>query len=165
MSQRNTDLNDTYSEFVRFEITSVTDSDFGVSPETPIEFDYSNPSISVDTGGNFAKHEIIGGATVRQKIGDQPLQISVSGVETEETVKKLELLRNVQNATILSERFSQDAVTVHIISISTDPLEDGGAAKMTTGDLLYTYSLECVEIFAGGESPGSGTTLASGDGL
>lgn len=144
-------LQDSFADFVSFEITSITEGDYGATPSVPIEFEYANPSVGIDTGGNFVKHDIIGGPTVRQKIGTKPLEISVNGVAKESTAQQLELLRNVQSATILSDRFSQDSVTVHVVSVTTDPLEDGGAADLVDADFLYTFSLECVELYGSGQ--------------
>jgi len=113
---------------------------------TSITFEYSNPAVGIDTGGNFVKHDIIGGPTVRQKVGSQPMQISIKGIAKEETAKDLEVLRNAKQATLISDRFAEDAVTVHIVSVTTDPMEDGGAADIVEGEFLYSFSLECVEI-------------------
>lgn len=139
-------IKDSYSNVIDFEIDSIADGETGQLPDAPIEFEYPNPSIGIDTGGNFVKHDIIGGATVRQRIGDQPLEISISGVCVEETASKLEMLRNAQSVTMLSNRFPQDSITAHVISVSTDPMEDGGSADLVSGKFLYAFSLECVEI-------------------
>lgn len=146
ISTQSTGYKDAYTDFVEFEIIDIVDSDSGQSPDGPITFEYPNPAISVDSGSNFAKHEIIGGTTVRQRIGDQPLHVSISGVANAETARELDKLRNAQNATILSDRFPQDSLLVHVVSVSTDPLEDGGAADMKSGQFLYTFDMECVEI-------------------
>lgn len=140
-----TGIQNSFSDSVDFEINQITESETGPVPGS-IQFEYPNPAIGIDTGGNFVEHDIIGGATVRQRIGDQPLQISINGVAKEETVSKLELLRNALSATLFSNRFPQDSVTVHVISVSTDPLDDGGAADLRSGEFLYQFSLECVEI-------------------
>lgn len=144
-------IKESYSGVVQFEVDSVVDGDTGKTPSTPIEFEYPNPAISIDTGGNFVVHDIIGGATVRQRIGDQPLEIGITGVCIEETAKQLELLRNVEFATLLSDRFPQDSVTVHVISVSTDPMESGGSADLKSGEFLYSFTLECVEVTVGPE--------------
>lgn len=145
-------LQNTYSDFVQFEIIGIEGSDTGPIPSGDIEFEYSNPSVGIDTGGNFVKHDIIGGPTVRQRVGSQPMKLSISGVVKEETAKQLELLRNASSATLISDRFAEDAVFVHIVSVTTDPMEDGGAADMKDGEFLYTFSLECVEIYADGRN-------------
>lgn len=147
-------ISGSFQDALDFEITNITGSDTGPVPNGSIEFEYPNPAIGVDTGGNFVTHDIIGGATVRQRIGDQPLEISIGGVATEDTVAELELLRNALAVTLLSDRFSQNSVRVHVVSVSTDPLSDGGAADLRTGEFLYQFSLECVEILDTGEIEG-----------
>ena len=143
-------LQNTYSDFVQFEIIGIEGSDTGPIPSGDIEFEYSNPSVGIDTGGNFVKHDIIGGPTVRQRVGAQPKQISISGVVKQDTAQQLELLQNASSATLISDRFAEGSVFVHVVSVTTDPLEDGGAADMTDGEFLYSFSMECVEIYSGG---------------
>lgn len=116
-----------------------------------ITFEYANPSVGIDVGANFVKHDIIGGPTVRQKIGTKPMQISVKGIAKQQTAQSLELLRNAKEGTLISDRFAKDAVTVHIVSITTDPMDDGGAADLNDGEFLYTFSLECVELYESGQ--------------
>lgn len=111
-----------------------------------IQFDFPNPSISIDTAGRFAKHEIIGGSTVRQKIGEDPLNISVEGVCTERTASKIDALRDAKSGKIFNDRFPGGAVVVQFGSTSTSPIEDGGGADLETGEFLYTYSINCIEI-------------------
>lgn len=122
----------------------VSDEETGASVPDEIEFaPNDNPDISVDTSGRFKEHEIIGGVTVRQKIGEAPVEISVRGVCNEDTAKKIDQLRNARKANFISDRIS---MTVHIASSSTSPLESGGAADMNTGDLLYSYNLNLVGL-------------------
>jgi hypothetical protein len=144
-------INNSFEDKSEFEISNIIEGGTGPVPSGDIQFEYSNPSISVDTGSNFVAHDIIGGPTVRQRIGDKPLEISVDGVCTEETVKQIEQLRNAASATLISDRFSSESITVHVASLSTDPLEDGGAADLQSGEFLYTYSLNCVEILDTGD--------------
>lgn len=150
-----TGVKNSFENSVDFEINEITGSETGPVPREPIEFEYPNPAISIDTGGNFVSHEIIGGATVRQRIGDQPLEISIDGVVTENTASKLDLLRNATSVTLLSGRFAQDSIRVHVVSISTDPMSSGGAADLKSGQFLYSFSLECVEILEVGDVPRS----------
>lgn len=120
-------------------------------PET-IEFDsYDNPDIDISVSGRFATHEIIGGITVRQKIGRDPVEISVNGVCSEDTAKQIDTLRRATTARFISER---KTMVVQIASASSQPLEKGGAADLDTGDYLYSYNLNLIGIetpgFAGG---------------
>lgn len=156
----NQPLSKSFTDSLPFSI-EVPDNEGSETGPTPDEilFEYSNPSIDISTGSNFVTHDIIGGATVRQRIGDKPLDISISGICTENTARKLELLRNAKKVTLLSDRFSQSSITCHVGSLSTSPLEDGGAADLKSGNFLYTYSLNCVEILDTGDNPDDLTEL------
>lgn len=138
-------INNSFDGTVPFQIVDIDNGGTGPTPDE-IDFEYRNPAIGIDTGSNYVKHDIIGGATVRQRIGDKPLDISIGGVCTEGTARQLEQLRNADAATLLSERFPQNSVRVHIASLSTNPMEDGGAADIQSGEFLYSFDLNCVEI-------------------
>lgn len=126
-------------------LDSIEPDEGGGSVASSIEFEYENPDITVDTSGRFVTHEIIGGITVRQKIGESPVEIGVRGVCNEQTAGKIDTLRNAKRANFISERIS---MTVHVASTSTQPLEQGGAADMDTGDMLYQYRLNLVGLEA-----------------
>lgn len=154
-------VSESFNDAAPFEITDIDNGGTGETP-SEITFEYPNPAISIDTGSNYVTHEIIGGAVVRQRTGDKPLDISVSGVCTEDTAGQLSLLRNADAATLLSNRFNGNSIRVHIASLSTDPLEDGGAADLKSGEFLYSFSLNCVEILNDSGSPV--TSGGGGDG-
>lgn len=141
-------LSESFDDRFGFEIGFIEEA----QPPTPneIQFEYPNPQISIDTGGVFAKHDIIGGATVRQRIGRQPMQVSIEGVCEQDTANKLEQLRNATQGSIYSNRFTNNGLVVQFISVSTDPMEAGGAADIQSGELLYSFSLECVEVLGSG---------------
>jgi hypothetical protein len=107
---------------------------------------YGRPAVSIDNKGRFVTHKIIGGKTVRQKIGEEPRELSVSGVCIEETAVELDGLRDARRATIFANRIPGNSMTAQIASVSTSPLDDGGAANITQGELLYNWSLKAVEI-------------------
>lgn len=113
-----------------------------------VTFRYQDPAISVDMSGRFVTHEIIGGSTVRQKIGEEPLEVTADGVCTEETASRLDDLRNAKYATISSNRLPDSTLRVQFASISTNPLEDSGAVALTddNGEFLYSYSISMVEV-------------------
>lgn len=134
-----------YDDFSGFEIDTIEESDTGTAPSS-ISFEYTNPSITIDSGAEFVVHNIVGGAQVRQRIGDNPLEISIDGVCKESTAADLDQLRNAKFGTIYSSRFPDGAVVVHFVSVGTDPLEDGGAVKQDGEEFLYTYNMQCVEI-------------------
>jgi len=115
--------------------------------ETSILFEYKAPAIAVDTAGRFATHEITGGSTVRQKIGEEPIEVSINGVVKEPTARRLDNLRDAQFGTILSNRLPRGSLQVHFASTSTSPLQDGGAVAMDDDEFLYTFDMSCVEVF------------------
>lgn len=111
-----------------------------------IDFEpFGNPTIAVDSSARFAVHEIIGGTTIRQKIGEDPREIEVSGVCNEEVSRKLAQLHKAKYLS-LNSAVIDDIVRCQIASVSTDPLEDGGAADMDKGDFLYDFTINLVEI-------------------
>lgn len=113
-----------------------------------ITFEYPAPAISVDSAGRFITHEIIGGATVRQKIGEDPVEVSISGVCKEGTARQLDELRNAKYGRIYSKRLEGGSLDVHFASISTSPFDDAGAVDMkdSRGEFLYTYDISAVEV-------------------
>jgi hypothetical protein len=145
-----------FDEQKDFEISEIEESGIGFVPEE-IKPEYESPSISMNTGGRFVKHEVIGGATVRQRVGDKPIEVSISGVCFQSTADDLILLRNAKYAKLLSDRFPNGNLKAHIVSVSTDPMSEGGAAPIHGEDgkepeLLYTYSIEAVEILDIGDA-------------
>lgn len=135
---------DSFNDRTPVVMESIEPDDTGVNVPSRIDFSPNdNPDISVDTSGRFATHKIIGGVTVRQKIGDDPVEIGVRGVCSEDVAKQIDRLRNAKTANFISDRIS---MTVQVGSTSTSPMEQGGAADMDTGDLLYQYRMNLIGI-------------------
>ncbi len=133
---------------IDFEIDGIEWEDDAVSTPNNISFEYEAPAISVDSAGRFVNHEIIGGSTVRQKIGEEPVEVSIKGVCKESTAKQIDNLRNAKYGTIYGNRLTNQSMRVDFASASTSPLEDSGAVGLTDddGEFLYTFTLECVEV-------------------
>jgi hypothetical protein len=134
---------------VSFEIANIEwDEDYDPTFSGDIEFEYKSPAISVDTSGRFKTHEIIGGTTVRQKIGDDPIEVSVNGVCKESTAKKLDELRNASYGVILTNRLPNDFLRVQFASTSTSPMDDAGAVAISDqqSEFLYNFTLSAVEV-------------------
>jgi hypothetical protein len=110
--------------------------------------DYPNPTVSIDTAGRFAKHEIIGGATVRQKIGEDPINLSINGVCKRRTANQIDSLRDAKNGKIISDRLpgNSDGIRVQFGSTSTQPMTDGGSADISDGRYLYTFNINAIEV-------------------
>lgn len=106
---------------------------------------YDNPNISVDSSARFSVHEIIGGTTVRQKIGEEPTEVNIEGVCTEEVAVQIDQLRRAFVVTLLSDRIP-NGIRAQVASASTEPLEDGGAANMDRGEFLYEFNINLVEV-------------------
>lgn len=117
--------------------------------EVPSQIDFTpntQPDIAVDTSARFATHDIVGGVTVRQKIGEDPMNISLNGVCDEQTAVKIDKLRNARTANLISDRIQ---ATVHVASTSTDPLEEGGAVDLDRPDnprYLYSFTMNLVSV-------------------
>lgn len=107
--------------------------------------DYANPDIEVDGSARFAVHEIVGGTTVRQRIGQDPIEIAIDGVCDEDTAAEVDLLRSAELVTVISARLENN-VRCQVASTSTAPLSSGGAADMKSGEFLYEYSINLVEV-------------------
>jgi len=111
-------------------------------------FEYSNPKISIDGAGRFVKHEIIGGATVRQKVGEDPINISINGVCKRTKANQIDSLRDAKSGKIYSDRLpgDNDSFRVQFGSTMTEPIDDGGAADITDGKYLYSFQINCIEV-------------------
>jgi hypothetical protein len=133
-----------FQDRVQVFIDNIEPDEEGIFVPDEIEFTpYDNPDVTVDVSGRFAVHDIIGGVTVRQKIGEEPVEIGVSGVCDEETAQQIDRLRNAKYCDFNSDRISMQ---VQVASAGTDPLESGGAADMDTGDILYSYNLNLIGV-------------------
>lgn len=135
---------DTFPNRVSIVLDNIEADDNDVTVPSSIEFaPRDNPDISVDTAGRFAKHSIIGGDVVRQKVGEDAINITIDGICDEETARDIDRLRNARAATLISDRIT---IMVQIGSTSTQPTESGGAVDMDTGDYLYNYTLNCIGV-------------------
>lgn len=155
------DLTDTFSDRTPFAIKRIEYEDDASyissiyvnderndDEEYSISFDYPNPTLAIDTAGRFAKHEIIGGSTVRQKIGEDPVNISINGVCKRRTANQIDSLRDAKSGKIFSDRLpgSNDSLRVQFGSTSTEPMEEGGAADLIDGQYLYSFQINAIEV-------------------
>jgi len=117
-----------------------------IGSETTIEFVYEQPNVSVDTSARFIEHEVIGGLTVRQKVGEEPRQVSVSGICTRDEARDIDNL--YEETTIEFISYRTGAMTAQVTATSTDPYDDGGAVAINgdESDTIYTFDLELVEV-------------------
>lgn len=117
----------------------------GVSTSS-ISFDYARPAVSVDTKARFVTHDIIGGMTVRQKIGEEPIELSINGVCVEQTALKISTLKDAKRATILTPQVPGSSIQVQFASTSVTPFDDGGAGRITDGEILYNFDIKALEV-------------------
>lgn len=111
-----------------------------------IDFEpYGNPSVSTDSSGRFATHEIIGGTTVRQKVGEDPMEITINGVCTETVAQRVNQLNKAKLVSINSDVIG-GLIRGQIASTSTDPIDDGGGVNMDGGEFLYEFTINFVEV-------------------
>lgn len=108
------------------------------------EFAYNNPDISVQTAGRFVTHEVVGGVTVRQKVGEDPVEIEIKGACTTEEANFIDSLHVNDVVSLSSHRY--DAATAQVASSSTNPFEEGGAVSPRMGTWTHTFSVNLVEV-------------------
>lgn len=118
------------------------------NPQLKLNERYNRPRVAIDTAARFVEHEIIGAKKVRQRVGSDPIELSINGVCQRPRANEIDQLHRVETATLQSERLPQQKskIPVHIASTTTEPLEDGGAADAKTGELLYTFTINAVEV-------------------
>lgn len=116
-------------------------------PFSTIDFSpYGNPDVSVTSGARYATHEIIGGTTVRQKLGEDPREIEVSGVCTEPVAQQVNQLHKADLCSLNSDVVGGELIRCQIPSTSTKPLESGGSADMDGGEFLYDFNINLIEV-------------------
>lgn len=147
------------------DITADSEQNVDIEDNEVVFTPYNNPDVSADTSSRFAVHEIIGGKTVRQKIGEDPMEIEIDGVCTEDVAGDVDELRNAKLVTLISDRFNSGGLRCQVASSSTNPLSAGGAADMDGGDMLYSYTINLVEVDVQiGGVTGAGEEEISGSG-
>lgn len=141
------DVSNTWdSSTVDFEISALSYEDDAEETPGAITFEYARPAISVDNKARFVTHEVIGGSTVRQKIGEEPRELSIKGVVVESTAVDLDSLRDAKEGKIFCNRLPGDSMNAQFASVSTSPLEDGGAGRLKDGEFLYNFKLKALEV-------------------
>ena len=159
-------IGNAYSGKVDFEIFDVkfepdSNADFGAPPN--LNFEYARPSIGIDNKGRFITHEIVGGTTVRQKIGEEPREMSVTGIiQSDEKAKKLDKLRDAKSAKVTSNRIPGETMKCQIPSVSTSPISDGGGVAIENGEFLYNFKMKLVELTSTEDTQKSESSDSSG---
>lgn len=104
-----------------------------------IEFKYSKPLVSVDTGTNDVEHETIDDEIVVQILGRIADRITVEGLVTSNQVAKIDNLVKTGLVEVRTERWAGDAVCT-----STSTSFHGGYD--TDDDWLYNYTIDLIEV-------------------
>lgn len=139
-------IGNAYSGKVDFKLFEIKYEPDGNGP-SEIKLEYARPSIGIDNKGRFVTHEIIGGTTVRQKIGEEPREMSITGViKSDKQAKNLDKLRDAKSAKVSSNRLPGKTMKCQIPSVSTSPISDGGGVMIEDGKFLYNFKMKLVEL-------------------
>lgn len=106
-----------------------------------INFKHSQPDVSVSSGARYVEHEVIGDTVVRQKIGESPDEITITGVCTVDEASQIDDLIYEKEVTVISNRWEGIA---QVDSTNTDPLSEGGA--IAGGDWTHSYTIDLTGI-------------------
>jgi hypothetical protein len=107
-----------------------------------VELKYEQPNVTVNTSARFATHEVIGNVTVRQKLGEDPDEISIEGICTKEEANQIDGLKNQETVDVVSNRWSGRA---QVASTNTRPVADGGG-KDIDDEWLHRFTVELVGV-------------------
>jgi len=107
-----------------------------------IDLKYEQPNISVSTSARFATHEVIGNVTVRQKLGEDPDELSVEGVCTHEEANQIDQLKDEELVEVVSNRWNGQA---QVASTNTRPIAEGGG-RDNDQEWLHRFTVELVGI-------------------
>lgn len=107
-----------------------------------VHLEYAQPDVSVDTSARYVNHEVIGDITVRQKLGEDPANISIDGLCTKEEANKIDQLTEFPYIELVSNRWSGFA---QVASTTTSPHSPGGSQDKD-GRWLHTFSIELSEV-------------------
>jgi hypothetical protein len=113
-----------------------------------LELTFPQPNISKDAGTKTIEHDIIGGKTVLQKIGEEATEIEIEGICTRDESMTIDEMVNDDVIYVRSHRHEGYAV---LDSASTSPISDGGGIiGVTNGGKEFNWSHEftisCKEI-------------------
>lgn len=117
----------------------------GITPE------YDQPNVSISSQARYVEHEVIGGMTVRQKVGEEPKQIAVDGLCLEDVASDFEDLHEEDFVTfthhILGGAGEAGSMNCQVESVDIDPFTDGGgvATNSDESEMVYQYSITLVE--------------------
>lgn len=107
-----------------------------------VDLKYEQPNISVSTSARFATHDVIGNVTVRQKLGEDPDEISIEGVCTHDEANQIDGLKNSETVDVVSNRWSGQA---QVASTNTRPIAEGGG-KDLDDEWLHRFTVELVGV-------------------
>lgn len=122
-----------------------------------IEFDYTQPDVSVDRGARTVEHELLSGDTVIQHMGTDPPEISMQGVCTRQETSNIDELPELGTIELVSPRWSGQVI---VVQTETTPMgakqfEDEGGHR----EWLHDFRINCfgIDVSTGGDGSGGGT--------
>lgn len=113
--------------------------------DVTIDFEYEQPDVTVETGTRYTDHEVIGGITVRQKIGEEPMRVDLNGICTRDEARNIDELRNADYVEFDSYRTG--TVMMQVEGTETSPYAEGGAVAVNNGssDMVYEFAIQLTE--------------------
>lgn len=118
-----------------------------------VELKFSQPNVTVSTSARFKTHEVIGAISVRQKLGEDPDQISFEGICTRDEANDIDKLKEQEEIDVISHRWSGRA---QVSSTSTRPVTDGGGQDKDE-EFLHRFTVELVAVSEGQGGSETGT--------
>lgn len=110
------------------------------SGTTVVSFEYSQPNISVSKSIRYAEHKVIGGTTVRQRLGEDLPEITIEGVCTVSEANSIDRMSGMRTVEVVSNRWEGEA---EVASTSTRPITDGGARDYDR-NWLHRFTIELI---------------------
>lgn len=135
-----------YNNADDFLIDLLTYEDDAEATPTSIDLEYARPAVSIDNKARYVTHEVVGGTTVRQKIGEEPRELSVKGVCKESTAIDLDALKDAKNGRITCNRLPGGTMDAQFASVSTSPVEDGGGVLLKDEEFIYNFNIKVLEV-------------------
>lgn len=121
-----------------------------------LNFVYEQPDISLSTGARYVEHDLIGGATVRQRMGEEAVKVDMTGLCTEDEANLIDRLHNAQYVELISYRTKDiDVSLFHVETADTEPFDSGGGFRVKddraeTDDsevgMVYDFSVSLTEL-------------------
>lgn len=104
-----------------------------------IELTFPQPNISKDAGTNTVEHDVIGGKTIVQKLGEKATEIEIEGICTIDEADQID--RILKDDVIYLRSYRHEGYAV-LDSTSTTPISNGGAIVGARNGCKFEWSHE-----------------------